>query len=70
MHNLTDGLLVEITLRGGWRRVAVLDPTTGAEAVVHGPVDARDADLVQLARRRLERSGGSRPPRPAGGDYL
>ncbi|NBB69286.1 MAG: hypothetical protein GVY33_03025 [Alphaproteobacteria bacterium] len=68
MQNLTDGLLVEITLRGGWRRVAVLDPTTGAEAVVHGPVDARDTDLVQLARRRLERSAGSSPRRPSGGE--
>jgi hypothetical protein len=69
MRTSTDGLLVEITLIGGWRRVAVLHPTTGAEAVVHGPVDARDADLVQLARRRLERSGAAPPPPAPGGDY-
>ncbi len=69
MRSFTDGLLVEITLIGGWRRVAVLDPTTGAEAVAHGPIDARDGDLVQLARRRLQRSAGSPPRRPVGGDH-
>jgi hypothetical protein len=51
----THGWLVEITCVGAWRRVAVLDPVTGEEAVVHGPLDASDEALFALARRRLER---------------
>ena len=51
----TDELLVEITRVGAWRRVAVLDPRSGAEAVVHGPAEASDEALIQLARRRLRR---------------
>jgi hypothetical protein len=51
----THELLVEITRVGAWRRVAVLDPATGAEAVVHGPAEASDEALLRLARRRLGR---------------
>jgi hypothetical protein len=55
MSGGTEQLLVEITRVGGWRRVAVLDPATGEEAVVHGPVDAAEEGLVKLARRKLRR---------------
>jgi hypothetical protein len=51
----TDELFVEITRIGVWRRVAVLDPASGAEAVVHGPAHASDAALLRLAKRRLDR---------------
>jgi hypothetical protein len=59
----THDLLVEITRVGAWRRVAVLDPVTGAEAVVHGPADVGDEALFRLARRRLQRrlASGTRP---------
>lgn len=66
MRSLTDELLVEITCVGAWRRVAVLDPLTGEEAVVHGPLDASDDALIRLARRRLagRRTARPRPPGP------
>jgi hypothetical protein len=69
MRQDTDELLVEITRVGAWRRVAVLDPVTGAEAVVHGPAEASDHDLVQLARRRLARRRGAPSP-PAGSGFF
>ncbi len=65
----THELLVEITRVGAWRRVAVLDPATGAEAVVHGPADASDEALFQLAKRRLGRRAGP-PPRPGGAGFF
>ena len=64
MRSHTDELLVEITRVGAWRRVAVLDPVTGAEAVVHGPAEASDHDLVRLAKSRLERRHATSPPPP------
>jgi hypothetical protein len=60
-----DAFLVEISRVGAWRRVAVLDPVSGREAVVHGPLQASEADLVGLARRRLARR--SRSPNAAAG---
>ena len=69
MHQHTDELLVEITRVGAWRRVAVLDPVTGAEAVVHGPAEASDHDLIQLARRRLGRRRGARSRPPVSGFF-
>ncbi len=62
MTDATHGLLVEITCVGAWRRVAVLDPVTGREAVVHGPLEAGEDALLRLARRRLART--DRPPAP------
>lgn len=63
MHLHTSELLVEITRVGAWRRVAVLDPVSGAEAVAHGPAEVSEEALFELARRRLERR--ARPaPRP------
>lgn len=55
MPNETDDLLIEITRVGAWLRVAVLDPLTGEEAVVHGPANAGEHQLVRLARQRLGR---------------
>ena len=67
MKENTHGLLVEITRVGAWRRVAVLDPVTGAEAVVHGPVDVDEEALFQLAKRRLgPRRGRARRPERTG----
>ncbi len=69
MRSHTDELLVEITCVGTWRRVAVLDPTTGAEAIVHGPLDTPDEALIRLARRRLAARRSVRP-RDAGPGFL
>jgi len=69
MSLFTHGWLVEITCVGAWRRVAVIDPVTGDEAVVHGPLEASEESLFALARKRLERR---RPPpkRPDGGGFF
>lgn len=67
MMQSTHELLVEITRVGAWRRVAVLDPVTGAEAVVHGPAEASAEALFQLAERRLRRRrGAARRPDQSG----
>ncbi|MFP4125221.1 MAG: DUF6898 family protein [Alphaproteobacteria bacterium] len=63
MNDGTHGWLVEITRVGTWRRVAVLDPVSGAEAVVHAPVDVAEEALIRLAKRRLQPRRG-RPRRP------
>jgi len=68
MRSDDDELLVEITCVGAWRRVAVLDPRTGREAVVHGPLDASDAALIRLATRRLRPKSVPRPA--AGGGFF
>ncbi len=57
-------LLIEIRRIGAWRRVAVLDPATGREAVVHGPAHAAERDLVRLARRRLQADAPAASPAP------
>jgi len=55
MNEAVDEVLVEITCVGDWRRVAVLDPRTGDEVVVHAPVHTSDRALIRLALRRLRR---------------
>lgn len=72
MHLHTSELLVEITRVGAWRRVAVLDPVSGAEAVVHGPAGVSEEALFELARRRLERRArpAPRPEEPEGPGVL
>ena len=64
----SDEWLVEITRIGDWQRVAVLDPRTNREAVVHGPPHAAAADLVRLARRKL--AGPPAPVAPRSGLYV
>jgi hypothetical protein len=67
MTTVTDEWYVEITCVGDWRRVAVLDPRTGAEAVVHGPLTASVEGLIRLAQRRLRQRPATADPRPRPG---
>jgi hypothetical protein len=60
--------LVEITRVGDWLRVAVIDPRTNREAVVHGPPRASAEELFRLARRKLE--GRRAPASPPPGLYV
>ncbi len=49
----TKEILFEITQKGNMARVIAVDPETGTEVVIQGPISAGDYILKQNAARKL-----------------
>lgn len=69
------GVIFEFISNGDTVRVAAIDPETGTEVYVFGPVNTRQKDLERVAARKLARRLGllhrpgdaeKKTPRPGG----
>lgn len=70
------GVIFEFISNGDMVRVAAIDPVTGTEVYVFGPVNTRQKDLERIAARKLARRLGllttqdnpdTKTPRPGNG---
>ncbi|ESR23264.1 DUF6898 family protein [Lutibaculum baratangense] len=60
----TGEIYLEYQVLGGQMRVAAIDAATGHEVTLVVPPNLPEADIVRLARRKLEMRRASRPDKP------